>query len=325
MRRRDFVTFLGSAAAWPLMARAQQPVRPVVGFLHQGARDTNQHFVAKFLQGLHESGYVENQNVGIEFRWADGHYDRLEMLAADLVRREVAVIVAAYRPAAIAAKSATVKIPIVFASGSDPVQSGLVTSLNHPGENITGVYLIGGIIAAKRLELLRELVPKLDLIAVLLNPANDNFKDNVKELRAAAQGLGQRVELVNAGTDIELESGLARLTDLRPGALFVSPDTFLQDHRDQLIAWAARHGVPAMYYERVFVDDGGLVSYGPDNYDGFRWSGIYVGRILKGQKPAELPIMQPTKFELLINLKTANALGIEIPPQLLARADEVIE
>jgi putative ABC transport system substrate-binding protein len=229
------------------------------------------------------------------------------------------------RPAAIAAKSATSRIPIVFASGSDPVQSRLVTSLNHPGGNITGVYLMSGsIMAAKRLELLRELVPKLDLIAVLLNPANNNFKDNVKELQAAAQGLGKQIELVSVSTDNDLSTGLARLTDLRPGALLVSPDTFLQDHRDQLIAWAARHNVPAMYYERSFVDDGGLLSCSPD-YDGFRWSGIYVGQILKGQKPADLPIMQPTKIELVINLKTAKALNLEIPPQLLARADEVIE
>ena len=324
MRRRAFIAGLGSAAAWPLVARAQQTALPVVGFLHQGAREANERFLAEFRRGLRESGYVESQNVAIEFRWAEGHYDQLEMLVADLVRRQVAIIVAAYRPAAIAAKSATSRIPIVFASGSDPVQSGLVTSLNHPGGNITGVYLTGNILAAKRLELLRELVPKHELIAVLLNPANNNFKDNVKELQAAAQGLGQQIELVSVSTDNDLSTGLARLTDLRPGALFVGPDTFLQNHRDQLIAWAARQNVPAMYYERSFVDDGGLLSYGYD-FDEFRWSGIYVGRILKGQKPADLPIMQPTKIELLINLKTAKALSLEIPPLLLARADEVIE
>jgi putative tryptophan/tyrosine transport system substrate-binding protein len=325
MKRRTFIAGLGGAAAWPVVARGQQTALPVVGFLHQGAREANERFLAEFRQGLRENGFVESQNVAIEFRWAEGHYDQLETLVADLVRRQVTVILAAYRPAAIAAKSATSRIPIVFASGSDPVQSGLVTSLNHPGGNITGVYLMSGsIMAAKRLELMRELVPKLQLVAVLLNPTNNNFTDNVKELQGAAQELGQQIELLKVSSSNDLESGLARVAELHAGALFVSPDTFLQDHRDHLITWAARHNVPAMYYDRTFVDDGGLLGYTPDD-DGFRWSGIYVGRILRGQNPADLPIMQPTKIELLINLKTAKALNLEIPPQLLARATEVIE
>jgi putative tryptophan/tyrosine transport system substrate-binding protein len=326
MRRREFITLLGgAAAAWPLSARAQQPTMPVIGFLHQGGAEPNKGFVVKFRQGLRESGYVDGQNVTTEFRWAEGHYDRLPALAADLARRQVTVVVAAYRPAALAAKSATARIPIVFVSGSDPVETGLVTSINRPGGNVTGVNLFSGMLASKRLELLRELVPKADLVAVLVNPTNTNAETNMKDLQSAALGVRQRIQVLSAGSDLDLETAFATLAQSRPSALFVSPDTFLQDRRDQLLAWAAHHSVPTIYYERVFVDAGGLISYGPDQYDGFGWAGVYAGRILKGQKPADLPVMQPTKFELVINLKTAKALGLEIPPSLLARADEVIE
>jgi putative ABC transport system substrate-binding protein len=326
MRRREFITLLGgAAAAWPLAAPAQQPAMPVIGFLHQGASEPNQGFVAKFRQGLRENGYLDGSNVTIDFRWADGNYEKLPALAADLARRGVTMIFAAYRPAALAAKSATSSLPIVFASGSDPVEAGLVASLNRPGGNVTGVNLFGGILGSKRLELLRELVPKANLIAMLVNPANSNAEFNTKELQSAALGVGQRIEVLHAGSEHEFDTALATLAHLSPSALFVSPDTFLQDRRDQLVAWAARHRVPTIYYERVFVDAGGLMSYGPDNYDGLRWSGVYAARILKGQKPADLPVLQPTKFELVINLKTAKALGLETPPTLLARADEVIE
>jgi putative ABC transport system substrate-binding protein len=324
--RREFITLLGcAAAAWPLAARAQQPAMPVVGFLHQGASEPNQGFVAKFRQGLRENGYLDGLNVMIEFRWAEGHYEKLPALATDLARRGVTIIFAAYRPAALAAKSATASLPIVFASGSDPVEAGLVASLNRPGGNVTGVNLFGGILAAKRLELLRELIPKADLIAVLVNPANSNAEVNIKELQSAARGVGQRIEVLYAGREHEFDTALATLEHLAPGALFVSPDTFLQDRRDQIVAWAARHNVPTIYYERVFVDAGGLMSYGPDNYDGLRWAGVYAARILKGQKPADLPVLQPTKFELVINLKTIKALGLTVPDKLLVAADEVIE
>jgi putative tryptophan/tyrosine transport system substrate-binding protein len=327
MKRRQFITLLGGAAAtWSLPARAQQPAMPVIGFLQQGASDTSQDFVSTFRQGLRESGYVEGQNVTIEFRWAEGHYDRLPALASDLVgRRQVHVVAASYLPAARAAKSATSTIPIVFVSGSDPVESGLVASLNRPGGNITGVNILTAALIAKRLELLREVVPGAGLVAILLNPSNSNAEANAKEAHSAALAVGQRIELSNASSDGELQTALARLAELRPGALLVSPDTFLQDHQDQLITWAAHHRVPTIYFRRYFVSAGGLMSYGPDNNEGFRWAGIYTGRILKGGKPHDLPVVQPTKFELVINLKTAKALGLEIPPTVLARADEVIE
>jgi putative tryptophan/tyrosine transport system substrate-binding protein len=326
MNRREVITVLGGATAWPLAVGAQQqPAMPVIGFLHQGGAEPNNGFVVKFRQSLRESSYVDGQNVTTEFRWAEGHYDRLPALAADLARRQVTVMVAAYRPAALAAKSATARIPIVFVSGSDPVETGLVTSINRPGGNVTGVNLFSGMLASKRLELLRELVPKADLVAVLVNPTNTNAETNMKDLQSAALGVRQRIQVLSAGSDLDLETAFATLAQSRPGALFVSPDTFLQDHRDQLLTWAAHHRVPTIYYERVFVDAGGLISYGPDQYDGFAWAGVYTGRILKGQKPADLPIMQPTKFELVINLKTAKTLGVDVPASLLARADEVIE
>jgi putative tryptophan/tyrosine transport system substrate-binding protein len=325
-RRREFITLVvGAVGAWPLVVRAQQAKAPIIGFLHQGASGANKDFVAKFRQGLREGGYVEGQNVTIEFRWAEGHYDRLPTLASDLVGRQVHVIAATYLPAARAAKAATSTIPIVFFSGSDPVGSGLVVGLNRPDGNVTGVYMITGMLGAKRLELLRELVPGAQVVAVLVNPANANAQANAREVQSAGLAVGQRIELLSVSDERELETAFAKLAQLHPGALFVSPDTFLQDRREQLIAWAANHGVPAIYYQRDFVAAGGLMSYGPDNNEGYRWAGIYTGRILKGEKPADLPVMQPTKFELVLNLKTATALGLTIPPTLLARADEVIE
>ena len=323
-RRREFITLLGgAAAAWPLAARAQQPAMPVIGFLHQGAPETNKDFIAAFRQGLRQSGYLEGQNVTLEFRWAEARYDRLPALAGDLVRRPVDVMVATYLPAALAAKSATDAIPTVFVIGSDPVVTGLVSSLNRPTGNVTGIMILHATLGAKRLELLHELVPAADFIALLVNPANRNAEIIIKDVQAAALTLSQKIQIFNLSNDHDLETFFARAA--APGALLVSPDTFLQSRRHQLIAWATRQGVPAMYYEREYVAAGGLMSYGPIEKDSFRLAGIYAARILKGEKPASLPVIQPTKFELVINLAVAKALGLDVPTKLLALADEVIE
>jgi putative ABC transport system substrate-binding protein len=326
VKRRAFIAMLGGAsAAWPLAARAQQSARPVIGLLHQGASETNKHFITAFRQGLRQSGYLEGQNVTLEFRWAEARYDRLPVLAADFVRRPVDVMVAAYLPAALAAKSATDAIPTVFVIGSDPVAVGLVTSLNRPTGNVTGIMILHATLGAKRLELLHELVPAAGVIALLVNPENRNAEIIIKDVQAAALTLGQKIQIFNVSSDRDLETFFATPTQVRPGALLVSPDTFLQGRRHQIIAWATRQGVPAMYYEREFVAAGGLMSYGPIEMDSFRLAGIYAARILKGEKPASLPVMQPTKFELVINLAAAKALGVDVPTKLLALADEVIE
>jgi ABC-type uncharacterized transport system substrate-binding protein len=322
LRRRQFITLLGGAAAWPLAARAQRVATPVIGFLHQGAPETNKDFIAAFRQGLQQGGYFEGQNVTLECRWAEARYDRLSVLAGDLVRRPVDVMVATYLPAALAAKSATDAIPTVFVIGSDPVATGLVTSLNRPTGNVTGIMILHATLGGKRLELLRELVPTADVVALLVNPANGNAEIIIKDVQAAALTLSQRVQPFNVGNDGDLETFFATPT---PGALLVSPDTFLQSRRHRLIAWATRQGVPAIYYEREYVAAGGLMSYGPIEKDSFRLAGIYAARILKGEKPANLPVMQPTKFELVINLGAAKALGLDVPDKLLALADEVIE
>jgi putative tryptophan/tyrosine transport system substrate-binding protein len=322
VRRREFITLLGGAAAWPLAARAQQAAMPVIGFLHQGTPETNKDFIAAFRQGLRQSGYLEGQNVRLEFRWAEARYDRLPVLAHDLVRRPVDVMIAAYLPAALAAKSATDVIPTVFVIGSDPVATGLITSLNRPTGNVTGIMILHATLGAKRLELLHELVPATDVIALLVNPANRNAEIIKKDVQAAALALGQKIHTFNVSNDGDLETFFA---SPKPGAFLVSPDTFLQSRRHRLIAWATRQGVPAMYYEREYVAAGGLISYGPIEKDSFRLAGIYAARILKGEKPANLPVMQPTKFELVINLAAATALGLDVPTKLLALADEVIE
>ena len=325
MRRRAFITLLGGAtAAWPLGARAQQAAMPVVGVLHQGAPEANRDFIGSFLQGLRQSGYVEGRNVKIESRWAEAHYDRLPALAADLAHQNVTVMVAAYLPAALAAKSATSTIPVVFVTGSDPIEAGLVTNFNRPSGNVTGI-VITAMLGSKRLELLRQLVPNADHIAILANPTNRNTKAHVKDLQAAALALAQRIQIFSVSSDRELETTFATLAQQRTDALLVNPDTFLQDRRHQIIAWAAHHRVPAMYYQREYVTAGGLMSYGPPDKEGFRLAGIYAARLLRQEKPADLPVVQPTKFELTINLVTAKALGLDIPPTLLALADEVIE
>ena len=325
MKRREFITVLGGAAvAWPLTARAQQPAMPVVGMLMSGAPGLP--FIDGFQQGLKEAGYSEGRNVAFEYQWAEDHRDRLPALAAELVRREVNVIFASGPPAARAAKAATGTIPIVFTSAEDPVKIGLVSSLNRPGGNVTGMSLIYVELGAKRLELLRALVPKSEVIAILLNPTSSTEgQEQLKALPEAARAIGQQLIVVNASTESDLEKAFSDLVQHRVGALMVASDLLFFTRRDQLVALAARHAIPTIYFERNFITSGGLVSYGPNTNDMYRQAGAYVGRIIKGEKPADLPVIQPTKFELVINLKTAKSLGITVPQTLLVAADEVIE
>ena len=326
MKRREFITLLGGAAAWPLTVRAQQPAMPVVGFLSSRAPGESADLAAAFRQGLAEAGYVEGQNVSLEFRWGEGRYERLAGYAVELVRRAVTVIVTAGGdPAAQAAKAATATIPIVFVSGSDPVKVGLVASLNRPGGNITGVHLLILGLGAKRLGLLHELMPTVNLVGLLVNP---NFADALTQLRDvedAAQSLGLKFVVQKAGTEIEIDTAFADLVRQKTGAILVISDPFFASQRVQIAALAARYAMPAMFELREYAAAGGLMSYGPDLADGYRQGGVYAGKILKGAKPAELPVEQPTKLGLVINLKTAKALGLQIPDKLLALADEVIE
>jgi putative ABC transport system substrate-binding protein len=326
MKRRDFSTLLGGAAAtWSLTARAQQATMPVIGFLHQGSPEPNSHLVDAFRRGLQETGFIEGRNVMFEFRWANAEYNRLPALAVDLVHRQPAVIAAALLPAAQAAKAATARIPIVFISGSDPIEAGLVTSLNRPTENVTGVSLFTVPLIAKRLELLHELIPGVTAVAVLVNPTNPNVESNMREIEAAGHSTGLHIGFIKASGEQHFEAAFSTIGQQQAGAVIVSADGLFASRRAQLVALSARVAVPTMYFQREFVDAGGLISYGASSPDMYRQAGNYAGRILKGAKPAELPIEQPTKFQLVINLKTARALGLEIPPMLLARADEVIE
>jgi len=326
VKRREFITLLGGAAAWPLAARAQQPAMPVVGFLSGRSPGEAASAVDAFRQGLGEFGYIEGQNVTIEYRWAEGHYDRLPALAAELVARQVAVIAATGGEASgLAAKAATATIPIVFTMGGDPVELGLVVSLNKPGGNVTGVTFIVNDIPTKRLGLLRQLVPNATTIAMLVNPNFPATSAEVRDVQAAARTIGLEIDLLPASTSREIDAALATFVRKRPDALFVGGDPFLLGQRDQIASLAARNAVPAIYAQREFVAAGGLISYGANLADGYRQVGIYAARILKGEKPANLPVVQPTKFEMAINVKTAKALGLQIPDKLLALADEVIE
>jgi len=327
MRRREFITLLGSVVAeWPLAARAQQAVLPVIGFLNSASPQPWENYVAGFRAGLKEAGYVDGQNVTIEFRWAEGHYDRLPGMAADLVRRKVAVLVATGgSPSAMAAKAATSTIPIVFTSGIDPVRSGFVTSLNRPGGNLTGVNLFTNVLEGKRLGLLRALVPGVQLIGALFNPNRPDHTNEVREVQEAARAIGQQIHIALASNESGINAAFATAAQLHAGAMLVGSDPFFNSQRDKIIALAARHSIPTIYEQREFALAGGLVSYGTNLTEAYRQVGVYVGRILKGEKPGDLPLVQATKFEFVINLKTAKALGIEVPPNLSAEADEIIE
>ncbi len=326
MQRREFIALLGSfAASWPLKARAQPAVIPVIGVLGASSQQSNQRSIAAFLLSLTEAGFIEGQNVAIEHRWADNQYDRLPAMADDLVRRQVTVIFAAAQLAAVAAKSKTSTIPIVFSTARDPVESGLVASLNRPGSNATGATFIGTELGGKGLGLLRELVPKAKTIAVLVNPDNSNAEPQVRQIREAASALSLQVQVFEARNETRFEEVFASLVKQRADALVVATDPLLISHRNRLVALAAQHSVPAVYGLRDFVTAGGLLSYGADLADAYRQVGVYVARILKGAKPADLPVIQPTKFELVINLKTAKALGLTVPSGVLAIADDIIE
>jgi putative tryptophan/tyrosine transport system substrate-binding protein len=330
MKRRDFIGLIGIAAASPiarpLVARAQQPAMPVVGFMHIAAPAYFTHLAPAFSLGLKESGYVEGRNVTVEYHYAEGHYEQLPALAADLVARRVAVIVAAggTGPAA-AAKAATATIPIVFVSAADPLKTGLVASLNRPGGNVTGVSLIGSVLEAKKLELLHQATPRVSTIAALFNPDYPDVHLQLDELQTAAARLGVGLVALNADSAGAIEVAFATLVQRGAGALLVAEDPLFAGLRDQIVASAGRYAIPAIYFQKEFVVEGGLISYGPHFADGYRRAGVYVGRILKGERPADLPVEQPTRFEMVINLKTAKALGLDVPPTLLALADEVIE
>ena len=327
MRRREFITLLGSAGViWPLAARAQQPAMPVVGFLGGTSPDTFADRLRGFRQGLKDTGYVEGENVAVEYRWAENQFDRLPALVADLVRRQVTVIAVTGVAAASAAKAATTTIPIVFLIGDDPVERGLVDSLARPGGNLTGINLLTVELVAKRLELLRELVPGATRVAVLVNPANSTMTEaTLRDVEAAARAIGLKTQVFNASTSREIDAAFKDFGRDRPDAFFVGPGTFFTERRVQLALLATRYAVPATYSTRDVAEAGGLMSYGPSLTEAYRQVGVYAGRILKGAKPADLPVVQASKFELVINHQTARMLGLTVPPTLLATADEMIE
>jgi ABC-type uncharacterized transport system substrate-binding protein len=328
VKRREFITLIGGVAvAWPLAARAQQLALPVIGLLDSRSPEALTDRLRGFRQGLKDTGYVEGENVAIEFRWAENQLDRLPVLAAELVRRQVAVIATSGGPAvAFAAKAATTTIPVVFAVAEDPVRLGLVASLARPSGNLTGINFLTGELAAKRLELVRELVPGATRVAVLVNPANaTNTETTVRDVEPAARAMGLQIQILNASTSREIDAAFATLVRERPDALFVGNDAFFNARRIQLVLLAGRHGLPAIYWDREFAEAGGLMTYGSNIVDVYRQVGVYAGRILKGAKPADLPVVQASKFELVINAQTARMLGLTVPDKLLVAADEVIE
>ena len=326
MKRREFIALVGAAVGWPLAARGQQRPTQVIGFMSGRAPEDSEHLVAAFRQGLGEAGFIEGQNVAIEFRWARGRYDLLPALASELLNGKVALLAAVGGdPSAQAAKQTTATIPIVFGIGGDPVATGLVESLGRPGGNLTGYTLITSEMEPKRLGLLNELLPSVPLFGALINPNFAPAARQAQELEAAARTIGKSLFLSKASNDAELSTAFVALLEQRVGAVLVAADPYFDTQRDRIVAFAAKNGLPAMYQFREFAVAGGLISYGPDITDMYRQGGIYAGRILKGAKPADLPVLQPTKFEFVVNLKTAKALGLAIPPTLLARADEVIE
>jgi ABC-type uncharacterized transport system substrate-binding protein len=328
VRRREFITLMGGAAAsWPLAVRAQQAAMPVIGFVNPQSPDGHAGRLRGFRQGLKDAGFIEGENLAIEYRWAEGQFDRLPALAAELVRRQVSVIAATGGPASpMAAKAATTTIPIVFISAEDPVRLGLVASLARPGGNLTGINFLNNELAAKRMELLRELVPGAARVAVLVNPANATTAETtLRDAQAAARAMGLQVQVLNAGTSREINAAFASLGRERPDALFVGGDGFFNSRHVQIVNLASRHAVPATYADRLMAEAGGLMSYGSDIMDAWRQLGVYVGRILKGAKPADMPVVQSSKFELVINAETARMLGLTVPATLLASADEVIE
>ena len=326
MKRREFITLMSSATAWPLAVRAQQPAMPVIGFLHSGSPGPYVHMVAAFRRGLSEMGFAEGRNIAIEFRWAEGHNDQLPAFADELVRRRVTVMAAVGgNLSALADKAASSTIPIVFNTGSDPVKSGLVASFNRPGGNVTGVSFFGVTLGQKRLEFIRELLPKVSLVGILVNPSFPDNEIELQDVQLAARTIGLELRVLTSSNERDIDVAFSTLAQHQVGALVVGSDPFFNSRRDQLVTLAARHAIPAVYQIREFVEAGGLMSYGNSFIDLYRQVGVYVGRILKGEKPADLPVVRPTKFELVINGRTAKALGLSIPNTLLISADEVIE
>jgi putative ABC transport system substrate-binding protein len=326
MRRRKFVTLLSGVAAWPIVARAQSQTTPVIGYLGATALDSYANAqVAAYRQGLTDAGLLADRGPEIEFRWAEGHYDRLPALASELLNRGITLLFAGSLPSCLAAKRATSTIPIVFVMGADPVKLGVVASLNRPGGNVTGIYQYYGALGGKRLELIRELVPAMGILAVLSNPENPNAEDHLNDIQTAARAIGQQLDVLRASTENEIDIAFANLAQHRDSALLVADDPLFTFRHPQIVDLAGKNGIPAIYYQREFALAGGLMSYGSSNLDNYRQAGDYSGQILKGDRPADLPVKQPTRFELVINIKAAKALGLGVPPSLLARADEVIE